>query len=39
MAEFAYTNAKNTSIGHTIHKLNYRYHSRVLFKDENNFCS
>ena len=36
MAEFAYNNIKNASIGHTLFKLNYGYHPEVFFKDECN---
>ena len=32
MVEFAYNNAKNVSIGHTLFKLNYGYYSRVFFE-------
>ena len=32
MAEFIYKNAKNTSIGHILFKLNYSYYPKVLFK-------
>ncbi len=34
MAEFAYNNAKNTSTGHTLFKLNCGYHSKVFFKKD-----
>ncbi len=34
MAEFAYNNAKNTSIGHTPFKLNCGYHPKVSFKED-----
>ena len=34
MAEFAYNNAKNASIGHMLLELNYGYHPRVLYKDD-----
>ena len=33
MAEFAYNNAKNASIGHTPLKLNYGYHPQMLYKE------
>lgn len=39
MAEFAYNNAKNTSINHTLFKLNYRFHLQVLFEADANTCS
>lgn len=32
MAEFAYNNAKNASIGHTLFELNYGYHSYIFLK-------
>ena len=34
MAKFAYNNTKNTSIRHTLFKLNYDYHSKVLFEKD-----
>lgn len=34
MTDFTYNNAKNASTSHTLFELNYRYHSRVLFKDD-----
>ncbi len=34
MVEFAYNNAKNTSIGHTLFELNCGYHPRVFFKED-----
>ena len=34
MVEFAYNNAKNTSIGHTPFKLNCDYHPRMLYEEE-----
>ena len=34
MAEFAYNNAKNASIGHTLFKLNCSYHLRISFKED-----
>ncbi len=34
MAEFAYNNAKNASIGHTVFKLNCGYHPRISFKED-----
>ncbi len=34
IAEFAYNNAKNTSIGHTQFELNYNYHPRVSFEED-----
>ena len=36
MAEFAYNNAKNASIGHTPFKLNCGYHPRVLYEENIN---
>ena len=39
LAEFAYNNAKSTSIGHTSFELNYGYYPYVLFKDDTNPCS
>ena len=32
MAEFAYNNTKNASIGHTPFKLNYGYHPWILYE-------
>ncbi len=34
MAEFAYNNAKNTSISHTPFELNCDYNPKVLFKED-----
>ena len=34
MAEFAYNNAKNASIGHILFKFNCYYHSKVSFKED-----
>ena len=34
MAEFAYNNAKNASIGHTPFELNCGYHPRVFYKED-----
>ncbi len=34
MAEFAYNNAMNASIGHTTFELKYSYHLRVFFKED-----
>ena len=34
MAEFAYKNAKNTNIGHTLFELNCGYHLKVFFKED-----
>ncbi len=34
MAEFAYNNAKNASIGHTPFELNCGYHPRVSFEED-----
>ena len=39
MAEFAYNNAKNASIGHSPFKLNCGYHPCVFFKKDTNACS
>ena len=36
MAEFAYNNAKNTSTGHTLFKLNCGYYPCVLFEEDTN---
>ena len=36
IAEFAYNNAKNASIGHTPFKLNCGYHPCVFFKEDTN---
>ena len=34
MAEFAYNNAKNASIGHMPFELNYSYHPWILYKED-----
>ena len=34
MAEFAYNNAKNASIGYTPFELNCGYHPRILYEEE-----
>ncbi len=34
MAESAYNNAKNTSMGHILFKLNYGYHPKMSFKNK-----
>ncbi len=34
IAEFAYNNAKNASIGHTPFELNIGYHPKVFFKED-----
>ncbi len=34
MAEFAYNNAKNASIGHTTFEFNCVYHPRVSFEED-----
>ena len=34
MAEFAYNNAKNASIGHTRFELNCNYHLRMSYKED-----
>ena len=41
MAEFAYNNTKNTSTDFTSFELNYGYHPRVFYKEEEilNPCS
>ena len=39
MAKFIYNNAKNTSMGYILFKLNYGYHPKMLFEDETNSCS
>ena len=39
MAEFAYNNAKNASIGHTPFELNCGFHLQVFFKDDIDPCS
>ena len=39
MAEFSYNNARNTSTGYTLFKLNCRYHTRVSYKKDLNPCS
>lgn len=39
MAKFAYNNAKNTSTGHTLFKLNSDYYPKMLYEDDINFCS
>ena len=36
MAEFAYTNAKNASTGHTLFELNCGYHRCVSFEEDTN---
>ena len=36
MAEFAYNDAKNTSIGHTLFKLNCGYHHCISFEEDTN---
>ncbi len=37
IVEFAYNNAKNTNIGHTLFELNYSYHPSVFFKEDVDF--
>lgn len=37
IAEFAYNNANPLNIGYTLFKLNYDYHSRILYKKNNDF--
>ena len=37
ITEFVYNNTKSTSTGHTLFKLNYVYHPRVLFEEDINF--
>ena len=39
MAEFAYNNAKNASIGHMLLKLNCGFYLQVFFKDDIKLCS
>ena len=39
MAEFAYNNFKNASMGHTSFELNCGYHPHVFFEDKYNACS
>ena len=39
MAEFAYNNAKNASIGHTLFQLNCRFHLRSSYKKDVDLCS
>ena len=39
MAEFAYNNTKNASIGHTSFKLNYKYYFYVSYEKDFNSCS
>ena len=34
MAEFAYNNVKNASIGHTTFELNCGYYRRILYEEE-----
>ena len=34
MAEFAYNNAKNASISHTLFELNFGYHPRVPYEED-----
>ena len=36
MAEFAYNNAKNASIGYTPFKLNCGYHPRISYEEDIN---
>ncbi len=38
IAEFAYNNAKNASIGHTPFKLNWGYHAKVSFEEDIDPC-
>ena len=38
MAEFAYNNAKNTSIGYTLFKLNCGYHPRISYEEDLDLC-
>ena len=38
MAELAYNNAKNASIGHTSFELNCEYHSYVSYEKDLDFC-
>ena len=39
MAEFAYSNAKNSNTSYMLFKLNYGYQPRVFFKENTDFCS
>lgn len=39
IGKFAYNNSKNSSISHTLFKLNYSYHPQVSFKNKYNICS
>lgn len=39
MAKFAYNNAKNVSIVHTLFELNYEYYPRISFEDKTNLLS
>ena len=39
MAEFAYNNTKNASIGYTLFELNCGYHSCVSYKETIDLCS
>ena len=39
MAEFAYNNAKNTSIGYTPFKLKYGFYLKVSYKEDVDPCS
>ncbi len=34
MAKFAYSNAKNTSTGHTLFEFDYVYYPRVSFEED-----
>ena len=36
--EFAYNNAKNINISHTLFKLNYKYYVCVSYKKDLNLC-
>ena len=38
IAEFAYNNAKNASIGHLLFELNYGYHLRMLYEEKVDSC-
>ena len=39
MAEFAYNNAKNARIGHTLFELNCGYHPWVFYEEDIDHCS
>ena len=39
IAKYAYNNAKNVSIGHTLIKLNRKYHLWIFYEDDIDHCS